>query len=314
MAGDVTPVVLLFGAGGQVGRALIESAPPSCRVVSYGREQANFENPEALRDIVRAVRPSIIINAAAYTAVDRAESEEVLAARVNADAPAVLAQEAEALGAMLVHYSTDYVFDGTKATPYAETDSPAPLSVYGRTKLAGEENVRARCRRHLVFRTSWVMSPHGQNFLKTILRLARERPSLKIVADQFGAPTPAALIAATTWCAIALMREAPPAHAPWGLYHLAAQGETSWHGYARRIVEKAASLGAALLTMPDAVYPIAAADYPAAARRPASSRLDTTKLRTLLSFDIPHWTEGVDETLRQIIANETSDQRDRSTT
>ena len=307
MASDERPRVLLFGANGQVGRALRDGLSQFNNLTACTRAQANFDDPESLRAIVRAARPNIIINTAAYTAVDRAESESELAYRINADAPKVLAQEAQVLGAMLVHYSTDYVVDGKKAEPYLETDATAPLSVYGRTKLAGEINVAAQCRRHLIFRTSWVTSADGQNFLTTILRLARERPLLNIVNDQVGAPTSAALIAKATLHALTLMQNVPAADARWGLYHLTAGGETSWHGYARHIVEKAHALGMNFMTKPDAIYPITSAAYPVPAQRPANSRLDTTKIRSFLSLAIPPWTDGVNDTLKQLIANQTHD-------
>jgi dTDP-4-dehydrorhamnose reductase len=305
-------VILLFGAGGQVGRALRDALPQFGDLTAFNRAQADFGDPDSLRAIVRAIRPNIIVNAAAYTAVDRAESEPEVAQRINADAPKILAQEAEALGAILVHYSTDYVFDGKSTAPYRETDAPAPLSVYGRTKLSGEQSVAAHCRRHLIFRTSWVMSPHGQNFLTTILRLAQERTSLNIVNDQVGAPTSAALIAKMTLHALTLMHNAPAADTRWGLYHLTAGGDTSRHGYARHVVEKAQALGMQFATKPDAIHPITSAEYPQPAQRPANSRLDTSKIRGLLSLAIPHWTDGVDDTLRQVIANQTHDRREQT--
>lgn len=305
-------MILLFGANGQVGRALRDGLSQFGDITAYNRAQANFENPDSLRAIVRTVRPNIIVNAAAYTAVDRAESEPEAAQRINADAPKVLAQEAETLGAILVHYSTDYVFDGKSAEPYLETDVPAPLSVYGTTKLAGEQNIAAHCRRHLIFRTSWVMSPQGQNFLTTILRLAQESASLKIVNDQFGAPTSAALIAKMTLHALTLMHSVPAADARWGLYHLTSEGDTSRYGYARHIVEKADALGMQFATKTEAIYPISSAEYPQPARRPANSRLDTSKIRSLLSLTIPHWTDCVDDTLRQVIANQTHDRAEQS--
>lgn len=305
-------MILLFGANGQVGRALRDGLSRFGDVTACNRAQADFGDPDSLRAIVKAAKPNIIINAAAYTAVDRAESEPEAVQRINADAPKILAQEAETLGAILVHYSTDYVFDGKSAEPYRETDAPAPLSVYGRTKLAGEQNVGAHCRRHLIFRTSWVMSPHGQNFLKTVLRLAQERTSLKIVNDQFGTPTSAALIAKMTLHALTLMRSMPAADARWGLYHLTADGDTSRHSYARCIVEKAHALGMKVMTKSGAIHPITSAEYPQPAQRPANSRLDTSKIRSFLSFDIPHWTDCVDDTLRQVIANKTHDRPEQA--
>ena len=199
-------------------------------------------NPSSSRALLRRHRPNIVINAAAYTAVDKAESESDLVFRVNAEAPAVLAEEAEALGACMVHYSTDYVFDGRKPTPYIGSDTPNPLSVYGRSKFQGEKSVRA-CRRHLTFRTSWVVGAHGLNFIKTMLRLAGERDSLRVVDDQVGAPTSAALLSNVTVKLLSHMATQPASDARWGLYHLTAAGETSWHGLARYVIGRGVAMG-----------------------------------------------------------------------
>jgi dTDP-4-dehydrorhamnose reductase len=291
--------ILLFGSSGQVGHALQQDLPALGAVIALTRQDVDFEDPESLRGVMRRHSPDIVVNAAAYTAVDKAESERDRAERINSDAPRILAEEAHALGACLVHYSTDYVFDGTKTAPYVESDEPNPQSVYGRTKLAGEVAVRQRCARSLVFRTSWVFSEHGHNFLKTILRLARERDRLQIVADQVGAPTSAAEISRVTLHVLKTVHAAAPA-SPWGVYHVAAAGETSWFGYARHVIAQARQLGTELKIDPDHVTPISTAQYPAAARRPASSRLDTGGLRRAFGVSLPSWQFEVDRVVRSI--------------
>jgi dTDP-4-dehydrorhamnose reductase len=293
--------ILLLGANGQVGYELARALPRIGRVVALERQAADLGAPERLREVVLGYRPRIIVNAAAYTAVDRAETDAAMAGTVNAVAPGVLAEVAEALGAVLVHYSTDYVFDGEKPLPYTETDAPNPRSIYGRTKLEGERAV-ARAGRHLILRTSWVFGAHGANFLKTMLRLAAERESLRVVADQVGAPTSAALIAATTSSVLEALQGAPAGDPRFGLYHLAAGGETSWHGYARYVLARAAAGGWPLKAGPEAVAAITTADYPLPTRRPANSRLDTAKLRRAFSVDLPDWRAGVDAVLAELLA------------
>lgn len=292
--------VLVFGATGQVGRELPRALTRFGPVVSLDRHAADFSRPETLRTVVRHFRPRVIVNAAAYTAVDRAESEPDVAYLVNATAPGVLAEEAETQGACLVHYSTDYVFDGRKAAPYVEADAPNPLSVYGSSKLAGEGVVASRCGRHLILRTSWVLGVHGSNFLKTILRLARGGDGLRVVADQYGAPTTAALIADVTGRILQAVQDAPAANPVWGLYHLTAAGETSWHAYARHVLGKARQLGIPMRVTPDRVEPIMTADYPTAAARPANSRLSTARLRATFGLHLPQWECGVNEVLERL--------------
>jgi len=293
--------ILLFGVNGQVGFELRQTLETLSNVVALGREQADFCQPESLRSIVRQYQPTIIVNAAAYTAVDKAESDIDVALAVNASAPRVLAEEAQALGAVLVHYSTDYVFDGQKAAPYTEADTPNPQSVYGRSKLDGEQAVAKACQRHLIFRTCWVVGQHGGNFLKTMLRLAAERDSLRVVADQIGGPTSATLIADITAKVLKAMHGAESNDARWGLYHLAAGGETSWHGYARYVIAQAWTRGFVLKATPEAVTPITTANYPLPAARPANSRLDTTKLRQIFALNLPDWQIGVDQVLSAVI-------------
>lgn len=281
--------ILLFGKNGQVGRELEPLLGPLGRVVSLDRGQADLERPESVREAIRRERPDVVVNAAAYTAVDRAESEPEKARLVNAESVAAMADEAARTGAWLVHYSTDYVFDGTKRGGYVETDATCPANQYGLTKRAGEEAVAASGCRHLVFRTSWVYAAHGANFPRTILRLAQERPQLSIVADQVGAPTAAARIAAVTAAAIARLGGGGAAPFAPGIYHLAAAGSTSWHGYAEFVVEMARAAGVPLAIGPGGIRPIPSREYPQPARRPANSILDTTKLRGALGADLPRW-------------------------
>jgi len=284
--------IVLLGAAGQLGRELAARLPATGAVVACDRRAADLERPEEVVALLARERPAVIVNAAASTAVDRAESEPERAWLVNATAVAAIAAEAARQDAVFIHYSTDYVFDGTAPGCYRETDEPRPLSVYGATKLAGERAVAAAGGRHYVFRTSWVYAPHGTNFLRTILRLAGEREELAVVADQRGVPTSAALIAGIT--AEVLERAADPARAlPVGLYHLAPRGETTWHGYARLLLEAAREAGLPLRAWPEAVRPLTTSEYPTAARRPANSLLCTAKLEAALARRLPSWEDGV---------------------
>jgi dTDP-4-dehydrorhamnose reductase len=252
---------------------------------------------DALAACIRAVAPAVIVNAAAYTAVDKAETDAASATRINAEAPAVMAREAAALGAWLLHYSTDYVFDGSGTRPWAEGDATGPLSVYGHTKLAGEQAVQ-RHARHIILRTSWVYAARGGNFAKTMLRLGAERESLHVIADQHGAPTSAELLADVSAhvLAAALLR---PAVA--GLYHCAASGETSWHGYACCVLEQARALGWPLkVPANDAVHAIPTSSYPTPAARPLNSRMNTERLRATFGLSLPHWQDGVVRMLQEI--------------
>jgi dTDP-4-dehydrorhamnose reductase len=291
--------VLLLGAGGQVGRELQRALTGQGRIVTMDIPQIDFASSQSVRDAVRSVRPDIIINAAAYTAVDAAENDRDAAFAVNAAAPAILAEEANAAGAILVHYSTDYVFDGSKAGSYLEDDAPNPRSVYGRSKLEGEHGA-AQAAKYLTFRTSWVVSRHGKNFVKTMLRLAGERESLTVVADQIGAPTSAALIADVTIAVLKQVAGGSGAERRWGLYHLVAAGETSWHGLAQRTIADGIAEGMVLKTGPQSVHPIPAAQYPSPVERPANSRLDTQKIRSAFGVTLPHWSEGVDAIVRDL--------------
>lgn len=283
--------ILLLGKDGQVGWQLQRSLAPHGEVVACGRDFCDMADFDRIRSIVREIRPAIIVNAAAYTSVDRAETESDLAWRINAEAPGVLAAEAAALDALLVHYSTDYVFDGTKASPYRETDPTAPLGAYGRSKLAGEEAIRAVGGKSLVFRTSWVFGARGNNFVKTILRLAREKESLNVVADQIGSPTPAALIATVTGVVLAMICHGRGLKKGENrLYHLAACRPVSWCDFARTIVELAGrSPGFDLRLKPEAIKAIATVEYPTPARRPANSRLDCSRLEGDFGLQMPDW-------------------------
>ena len=302
--------ILLFGANGQVGHALAPLLSGLGDVVACTRADVDLSDRAALAGALRALvdreRPTILVNAAAYTAVDRAEAEPDLAETVNAIAPAAMADAARDAGACLVHFSTDYVFDGEKADPYVETDPTNPLSVYGATKLRGEQAIAGACARHLILRTSWVFGAHGGNFLKTMLKLAQERDSLRVVADQIGAPTSAALIARSTTALLRAVSACPATDPRWGIYHLVAGGDTSWHGYARYAIAKARDMGWPIRVADDAIAPITTAEYPVAARRPANSRLDTARIRATFGLDLPDWTAGVDEVLSALQCQQTS--------
>jgi len=295
--------VLLFGCKGQVGWELQRALAPLGELValdfdSTGPWRADFSDPGSLAATVQAVRPDVIVNAAAHTAVDRAESEPALARTLNAEAPAVLAREAAARGAWLVHYSTDYVFDGSGDAPRAEDAPTAPLNVYGATKLEGEQAIRTSGARHLLFRTSWVYGTRGGNFARTMLRLAGERDRLAVIDDQIGAPTGAELLADVTAHAIrAVVRDA----APGGTYHLVAGGETSWHGYACRVIEAARAAGAAVKVAADAIVAVPSSEFATAAQRPRNSRLDTRLLRRTFGLELPPWQAGVDRMLAEIL-------------
>jgi len=280
--------ILLFGKDGQVGWELQRSLAVLGDVTALDAAGADFAAPRSLDALVRNLRPDAIVNAAAYTAVDRAESEPELAHAINAEAPGVLAEAAAAQGAWLVHYGTDYVFDGSGCEPRDETASAAPLSVYGRTKLDGEERIRASGCRHLLLRTSWVYGAHGGNFARTMLRLAQERERLTVVADQFGAPTGADLLADVTAHVLRAAARGPELA---GTYHVAAAGETSWHGYATFVVEWARARGLPLKAQ--AVDPVPASAWTTPARRPLNSRLDTRKLCSTFDLVLPPWQQGV---------------------
>jgi dTDP-4-dehydrorhamnose reductase len=299
--------ILLFGKNGQVGWELQRSLAPLGELVTLGSSRADlpcdFRFPEALARTVESVRPDVIVNAAAYTAVDKAESDQEAARLVNASSPGVLARAAHACGALLVHYSTDYVFDGQGARAYLESDTPRPLSVYGATKLEGEQLIARNCARHLIFRTSWVYASRGRNFAKTILKLAKERDRLSVVNDQFGAPTGADLLADVTAHAI---RNAVRDSSRTGLFHLAAAGETTWHGYAQFLLREAESNGVAMKTRPEALEAVSTQAFPTAARRPTNSRLDTARVRSVFELELPSWESGVSRLINEIVSQEST--------
>ncbi|AQV95296.1 dTDP-4-dehydrorhamnose reductase [Cupriavidus necator] len=300
---NATPTFLVTGSNGQVGFELRRSLAPLGHVVALDRSGCDLSRPDDIRRVVREYRPDVIVNPAAYTAVDKAESEAELAYAINATAAGVLAEEAKTLGSLLVHFSTDYVFDGTKAGAYVETDAVNPQSVYGKSKLAGEQAIAAAGGPNLVFRTCWVAGAHGGNFAKTMLKLGRERDSLRVIADQVGAPTTAALIADVTAQVVARHWLAGDRTAfASGIYHLAAAGETSWHGYASEVLRYSAAKGIELKVDPARIEPIPATAYPLAAPRPANSRLDTGKLRQTFGIYLPDWQQGVHHLLDQIFS------------
>lgn len=293
--------ILLFGKNGQVGWELQRSLAPLGEVIALDFDSTEFcgdlSNLAGLAQTVREIAPNAIVNAAAYTAVDRAESEADLAQLINAAAPGVLADEAQKLGATLLHYSTDYVFDGSGDQARAESAIPNPLNVYGKTKLAGEQ-AAMRCARHLIFRTSWVYAARGANFAKTMLRLAQERAELNVIHDQMGAPTGAELLADVSAHALRSVQQSSDQY---GLYHLAASGVTSWHGYAQWVIESARQKGLPIKTSPDAIHPIASSAYPTPAARPLNSRLNTQKVRENFALTLPDWKVGVTRMLDELL-------------
>ena len=282
-----TPKILLIGKNGQVGWELRRTLAAMAQVIAVDFPEIDLTDPDATRRLVLETKPAVVLNAAAYTAVDKAESEAEVAKLINSIAPGVLAEAANQSGALMVHYSTDYVFDGTKKTPYVETDSPKPLGVYGQTKLEGDQAIQAIGGRHLIFRLCWVYGARGQNFLLTMQRLAREREKLRVVADQFGCPTWSRLIAEATALALRQVLAARDVASFTGTYHLASSGFTSWHGFASQIVE----------LMPETerrcreVAAITTEDYPTPAKRPEYSVLDCSKLAKTFGIKLPDWEE-----------------------
>jgi len=294
--------ILLLGKNGQVGWELQRSLSVLGCVTALDHDSAeycgDFSNPAGMADTVRTLRPDIIVNAAAHTAVDKAESEPDLARQLNATTPGVLAQEAARLGAWLVHYSTDYVFDGSGQQPWTETDTPAPLSVYGRTKLEGERLIQQSGAKHLILRTSWVYAARGVNFAKTMLRLAQERERLTVIDDQWGAPTGADLLADVTAHAIRHLQTHPQDA---GLYHLVAAGETNWHLYAKYVLTQAQQSQSATKIVASDVAPVPTSAFPTPAVRPHNSRLDTHKLQSTFGLTLPDWQQGVARMLTEIL-------------
>ena len=295
--------VLLLGKDGQVGWELQRSLAPLGELTVLDREGAeglcgDLASPEALASTVRTLRPDIIVNAAAHTAVDKAESEPQYARQLNALGPQVLAREAAQIGALLVHYSTDYVFDGSGSTARSESDATGPLSVYGSTKLEGEQLIQASGCRHLILRTSWVYAARGGNFAKTMLRLAQERETLSVIDDQWGAPTGADLVADVTAHAIRHVQRQPQHE---GLYHLVASGETTWHAYASHAIATARQLAPGKPWKASQIQPVPTSAFPMPARRPHNSRLSTDRLQQVFGLRLPHWQAGVDRMLQEIL-------------
>jgi dTDP-4-dehydrorhamnose reductase len=301
--------ILLLGCGGQVGWELQRSLLPLGEVIALdfntpGPQEApdlkaDFSQPAQVAEIVRRVRPDVIVNSAAHTAVDKAESEADLARLINATTPGLIAEVAASLGALMVHYSTDYVFDGAGTHARDESTPTAPLNVYGQTKLEGERLIQASGCRHLIFRTSWVYAARGGNFAKTMLKLASEREALKVIADQQGAPTGADLLADVTAHAIRSVGQ-PGGDERLGLYHLVAAGETTWHAYASHVIEWARAHGLPVKVAADAIEAVPTTAYPTPARRPLNSRLDTRRLQVAFGLILPHWQIGVDRMLTEI--------------
>lgn len=292
----MTKRILLLGKNGQVGWELQRSLAPLGKISMHDRATCDLADPDSLARTIDRVAPDIIVNAAAFTAVDRAEKESDAAYKINTDAVALMANAAATRGALLVHYSTDYVFDGEQNSAYIETDTPNPLSVYGDSKWRGECAIADSGCAHLIFRTSWVFATRGANFAKTMLRLASTHSTLRVVADQWGAPTSAELIADVTAHAL---RVARPEHS--GIYHLTASGETSWHEYASFVIQRATALGAPLKTT--AIEPVPAIEYPLPARRPANSRLNCAKLRETFDLTLPNWQYHIERMLEELICS-----------
>lgn len=293
--------ILLTGKNGQVGFELQRALAPLGVVHAVDVAECNLADEQSIRQLVQRVKPDLIVNPAAYTAVDKAESEPEIAYAINARAPGIFGEEAEKIGAWVIHFSTDYVFDGTKDGAYSEDDITDPQSVYGRTKRDGELALQASGARHLIFRTSWVVGAHGGNFAKTMLRLAADRELLSVVADQYGAPTSAALLADVTSHLIRQQQREGSVSFPYGTYHLVASGETNWCDYARYVIGEATKAGKPMKATPERIIPIATAQYPTPASRPANSRLDTQRFRQTFGLELPHWQDGLSHILQQIL-------------
>ncbi|MGV0953773.1 MAG: dTDP-4-dehydrorhamnose reductase [Fluviibacter sp.] len=288
--------ILLLGKDGQVGWELQRALAPLGLLTALNRRECDLADPAQIQAALEQYEPEVIVNAAAYTAVDLAETDQAMARRINVDAVAELALYAREMGSLLVHYSTDYIFDGTKPEAYVEDDLTNPLSVYGQTKLAGENRIRDALCRHLIFRTSWVYATRGGNFARTMLRLAAERETLNVIDDQIGAPTSAELIADVTAHAL---RDVLSGRAPGGTYHLAAAGETSWYGYAQFVIAYARAQGIVLKLADTGLKPIPASEYPLPAKRPQNSRMNTHLLERSFALKLPQWQDGVKRVLNE---------------
>jgi len=284
--------ILVLGKNGQVGQALQEVLSNKVNLHSFDSKEADLTDERKLRQLIQDIKPQVIINAAAYTAVDRAETEEAQAFKVNARGPQIIGEEATNIGAAVIHFSSDYVFDGTKDGAYVETDRTNPLSVYAASKLEGEKLLLQACARSVILRTSWVVSHHGGNFLKTMLKLAKDRDVLRIVADQHGVPTSAHLLAETSHILIEKL-SADPEHFPFGVYHLAPSGETTWFDYAKFVIGEAMKRGDTFKLSLDNIQAIKTEEYPLPAKRPQNSRLNTSHFRTTFGVTLPSWESGI---------------------
>jgi dTDP-4-dehydrorhamnose reductase len=293
--------ILLTGCNGQLGFELQRSLAPLAEVVAIGSAECDLSDEVALREIIQNIKPDGIINPAAYTAVDKAETDVEQARKVNTDAPRIMGEEASKLGAFVIHFSTDYVFEGVGEQFYKESDVTNPQNVYGQTKRDGELALQKSCQQSLIMRTSWVVGAHGSNFAKTMLRLAAERESLSVVADQYGAPTSAALLADVTAQLAGRIKQQGQQGFPFGLYHVVASGVTNWHAYAQFVIAEAIKAGKAMKVSPETIKPIATSDYPVPAKRPANSRLDTSLFQRTFNLQLPHWEHGVSHVLKQIL-------------
>ncbi len=292
--------IIVTGKNGQVGHALVEALAPLCELHAFDSSEFDLSNAKQVRQHIQTIRPDIIINAAAYTAVDRAETDEVNAFAVNAYGPQIIGQEATKIGAVVIHFSSDYVFDGKKDGPYVERDKTNPLGMYGASKLQGEKLLLESCPQSIILRTSWVVSSHGANFAKTMLKLAAERESLNVVAEQFGVPTPAKLLAKAATLLAAKLEQAGTAEFPFGYYHFAPSGETNWCDYARFVIGESMKLGAELKLAPDNIRPIRTEEYPTPAKRPQNSRLDCGLFQQTFGFTLPSWESGILDILQDI--------------
>ncbi len=293
--------ILVTGNKGQVGFELMKTLAPLGKVIGVDVKECDLAQSAMIDALLDRVKPDIIVNPAAYTAVDKAESEPTVAHAINAQAPKVLARQASRRNIPIIHFSTDYIFDGTKEDPYMEDDPASPRSVYGKTKWLGEEAVRSSAAKHVILRTSWVFGAHGVNFLKTILKLSQERDKMSIVSDQIGAPTSARMLAEVTAEIVRQLLD-EFSYRKYGTYHLVAEGETSWHGYAKYVVEQANALGMETKLTPQNIKPIKTKDFPLPAPRPANSRLDTTKVREVFGVALPSWQSEVDLVLGELIS------------
>ena len=292
--------ILVTGMKGQVGFELMKTLAPLGKVIGVDVNECDLAQSAMIDALLDRVKPDIIINPAAYTAVDKAESEPTVAHAVNAQAPKTLARQASRRNIPIIHFSTDYIFDGEKDGPYLEDDPANPKSVYGKTKWLGEEAVRSNAAKHVILRTSWVFGAHGVNFLKTMLKLSKERDKMSVVSDQVGAPTSARLLAEVTAEIVKqLLQEF--SYRKYGTYHLVAEGETSWHGYAQVVVEKAIKHGMAVKINPKDIKPISSKEYPMPAPRPSNSRLDTTKVSTVFSVSLHKWQDEVEKVIKELV-------------